>query len=152
MLETTLQCLHTACTRPLTKTTPHHSTDRTSRRSDGSSSCLDESSPQWLPAEHPRYTRANTTEKNVDSSHTAQRVPSTTCLNMVAEKERPRHHDYLHDSPISETSPRATNPRTGGRRPENRHDQASSRTRTVWTTLVMCTSARRTSTSARKIR
>ena len=63
-------------------------------------------------------------------------------LNMVAEHTAT--HAKRDDGRLTQE--------LAGDDPKTRHDQASSRTRTVWTTLVMCTSARLTSTSARKIR
>ena len=65
------------------------STNCTSWRSNGSSSCLDESPPQWVPAGHPRYTGARTRGSvgGSQDTHTAQRVHGTRMtLNTFVSK------------------------------------------------------------------
>ena len=104
----------------------HATAPRTSWRFGGSSSCLDESSHPWVPAGHPQYTGASQEEGCgwLSSTHRHRKVQTTTLdINMVAEQDTTTTAPRL-TPPLT---PRATNPRTGGRRPENRHDRYASR-------------------------
>ena len=109
-----LEIMH--CCLPRVHTTTrlsrqHVTAQRTSWRCGGSSSCLDESSHPWVLAGHPQYTGASHGGRlwMAQQHSQTQRVKTTTMdINMVAELDTTTTAPRL-------STPRATNPRTGGR-------------------------------------
>ena len=115
--------VHTTRPRPHSTPPRDSATDRTSWRSDVSS--------PWM-RRHTGGSRQDTHGTPVPSllgrpwvAHPRPRqTPQVSQAQGAVSKMVAEHsddHDFHHDSPASR---RATNPRTGGRRPKNRYDQA----------------------------